>query len=102
MNDLESRKRLLIAESELNRAQLADEIAALKSGAWALTYRAVAALNPIAASAAALALGLAACRRPPPAADASSSRMQTLSDGATLLAALWLAFQTPARRPDSL
>ena len=91
MNELESRKRLLIAESELNRAQLVGELAALKSGARALPHRAVAAL----------ALGLASCRRRSPAARTSSSRLQPLSDGATLVAALWLAFRAQIHRPGN-
>lgn len=40
LNPLESRKRLLIAESELNRAQLAGDMAALTTGIRTLTGRA--------------------------------------------------------------
>ena len=100
MNALESRKRLLIAESDLNRAQLVGELAALRSGTRALTHRASAALNPVAASAAALALGLASCRRGTRAARTTRSRMQTLSDSVTLLVALWLSCRPRVRRPD--
>ena len=40
MNSLESRKQLLIAESELNRAQLVGDLAALTDGVRTLADRA--------------------------------------------------------------
>ena len=40
MNPLESRKQLLIAESELNRAQMAGDMAALTAGVRTFTDRA--------------------------------------------------------------
>jgi hypothetical protein len=40
MNPLESRKQLLIAESELNRAQLVVDLAALTDGVRTLADRA--------------------------------------------------------------
>jgi hypothetical protein len=62
MNPLESRKQLLIAESELNRAQLVADLAALTAGVRAITDRA-RSFGSIASSAAVLVAGLAAFRR---------------------------------------
>ena len=97
MNTLESRKQLLIAESELNRAQLVGEITALKAGVRAFTHRATS-LGPIASSAAMLAMGLAAYQRDQPVvAGAKPSRLHTLLNGAALIATLWLAFRAQSR-----
>ena len=65
MNPLESRKQLLIAESELNRAQLAGDLAALTAGVRTLADRAKS-FGSIASSAAVLVAGLAAFRRGKP------------------------------------
>jgi hypothetical protein len=93
MNPLESRKQLLIAESELNRAQLAGDIAALTAGVRALTDRAKS-FGSIASSAAVLVAGLAAFKRGKPEdADAKRSWLQTILKGAGLVSTLWLAFR---------
>ena len=93
MNPLESRKQLLIAESELNRAQLVQELAALTAGVRTLADRAKT-FGSIASSAALLVAGLAAFRRGKSAdADAKPSRWQTLLKGAGLISTLWLAFR---------
>ena len=62
MNPLESRKQLLITESELNRDHLVGEMEALASGVRSLTDRAKS-FGVIASSAALLAAGCAALNR---------------------------------------
>jgi hypothetical protein len=91
MNPLESRKRLLIAESEINRTQLVGDMAALREDVHALTGRAKS-LGSIAASAAALVAGLVAFRRSKPAeAAVKPSWLQTILKGAGLVSNLWRA-----------
>jgi hypothetical protein len=93
MNPLESRKQLLIAESELNRAQLVQEWVAMTAGVRMLTDRAKS-FGSIASSAALLVAGLAAFRRGKPVdADAKPSWLQTILKGAGLISTLWLAFR---------
>ena len=90
---LELRKQLLIAESEINRAQLVREWVAMTAGVRTLTDRAKS-FSSIAASAAVLVAGLAAFRRGKPAdPDAKPSWLQTLLKGAGLISNLWLAFR---------
>ena len=97
MNSLESRKQLLIAESELNRAQLVGDMAALTAGVRALTDRAKS-FGSIASAAALLVAGLAALRRAKPMdAQGKPSRLQTILKGAGLISTLWLAFRSRGR-----
>ena len=91
LNPLESRKRLLIAESELNRAQLAGDMAALTEGVRTLTGRAQS-FGLIASSVVVLMAGLTAFRRSKPVdAEAKRSWLQTMLKGAGLVSNLWLA-----------
>ena len=93
MNPLELRKGLLIAESELNRAQLAGDMVALTADVRALADRAKS-FGSIASSAAVLVAGLAAFRRGKPVdADAKPSWLKTILKGAGLISTLWLAFR---------
>jgi hypothetical protein len=95
---LEMRKQLLIAESELNRAQLAQEWSAMAAGVRTLTDR-VKIYGSIASSAAVLGAGLAAFRRGKSrSADAKPSWLQTVLKGAGMVSSLWLAFR--AKRHD--
>ena len=97
---LASRKQLLIAESELNRAQLIGDLAELRSGVRALTGR-VKSFGSIASSAAVLLAGLVAFKRTRSVlADAKHSWRQTLLKGAGLLSTFWLALRSP--RPSSV
>lgn len=99
MNSLESRKQLLIAESELNRAQMVGTVASLTAGARTLAHRATA-LGSIGSSAAVLALSLTALQRDlPVVADAKvkPSRVQGLLKGVVLVSALWLVFSAQSR-----
>jgi len=101
LNPLESRKQLLIAESELNRAQLVGDVAALTADVRTFTDRAKS-FGSIVSSAATLVAGLAAFRRGQPVApDATSSWLQTLSKGAGLVSSLWLAFRSRGRDQKS-
>jgi hypothetical protein len=94
---LELRKQLLIAESELNRAQLAGDMTALTEGVRTLTDRAKS-FGSIASSAAVLMAGLASFRRGKPAdAGAKPSWLQTILKGAGMVSTLWLAFRSQGR-----
>ena len=97
LNSLGSRKRLLIAESELNRAQLVDDVTALTAGVRMLSTRA-RSFGSIVSSAAVLLAGLAAFRRGQPG-DASPKRSwwQTLIKGTGLVSTLWLAIRSSGR-----
>jgi len=93
LNPLESRRQLLVAESELNRAQLVQEWVAMTAGVRTLTSR-VKSFSSIASAAALMAVGLAAFRRGrAPSAGVKPSCMQTILKGARLISALWLAFR---------
>ena len=97
VNPLELRKRLLIAESELNRAQLVGDMTAMTAGVRTLTDRAKS-FGSIASSAAVLAAGLAAFQRGKSAsADAKPSRVQTILKGAGLISTIWLASRSRGR-----
>ena len=94
MSLLESRKQLLIAESELGRAQLIGDMAALTADVHTLTNRAKS-FGSIASSAAALVVGLAAFRRARSAPAATKpSWPQTILKGAGMVSTLWRAFRS--------
>ncbi len=100
MNSLESRKQLLIAESELNRAQLAGDMTVLAAGVRTLTDRAKS-FGSIASSVAVLVAGLAAFRRGESGdTGAKPSWLQTILKGAGLISTLWLAFRSQRRDRD--
>ena len=91
---LELRKQLLIAESELNRAQLLGDVAGLTAGVRALSNRAKS-FGTLASSAVVLVTGLAAFRRAKSApADAKPSWLQIILKGAGMASTLWLAFRS--------
>ncbi|MDR3460352.1 MAG: hypothetical protein P4N60_23220 [Verrucomicrobiae bacterium] len=95
MNPLASRKKLLIAESDLNRAQLAQEWQAMSADAHALAYRA-GTLRSLATMALTLAASLVSLRQKSaaPAAE-KTSWLQTILKGAQLAGSLWSEFRTP-------
>jgi hypothetical protein len=95
MNPLASRKQLLIAESELNRAQLVGDITALKADVRSLADRAQT-LGSIAAAAAGLMNFLSG--KPAPAAS-KPSRIQTVFKSIGLVSNLWLMFRGTRRKP---
>ncbi len=100
VSPLEVRKQLLIAESELNRAQLSEEWQTLRHGALDLAHRAKT-IAAWASSAALLAAGVAALRRGPPAPGAAKpSRFQTLLNAARLASNIWFAFRARAKKEE--
>jgi hypothetical protein len=102
MNPLQSRKQLLLAESELNRAQLIGDMAALRAEVGALTGRAKS-IGLIASSATALLVGWAAFRRKKsPPAGGQPSWLQSILKGAGLISSLWLAFRPRTRDRDEI
>jgi len=95
------RKQLLIAESELNRAQLAEEWAALRRGVCAFTDRA-RALGSIVSAGALLVTGLAAHRRGSPTRTAEKPAWwQRLLNAAGMIATVWLAFRPKGREEEN-
>jgi hypothetical protein len=94
MSPLQSRKQLLIVESEINRAQLAGDMAVLTAGVRAFADHA-RSLSSIVSSVAALVTGLAAFRRGKPAAAGKPSWWQTLLKGSSLISTIWRAFCPP-------
>lgn len=99
---LEVRKQLLIAESELNRAQLVGDLASLSLGVRMLTGRA-GSFGWIVSSVQALAAGLTAFRREKQERSGGKpSRMKALLRFAGIASTLWLAFRSsppPDRDP---
>ena len=102
MKPLESRKQLLIEESELNRAQLVQEWQMLADEVHSLTRQA-RTISSIASAAASLVAGLASCRRKASAPAAEKpSWLQTILKGAGLVSTFWQAFRSPARGRDEI
>ena len=93
MNNLVSRKRLLIAESELNRSQLTGDLVALSVGVRALAGRAKS-WSSIGSSALVLLLGLGSLRRPTGVAEAKSSWLKKLFKGISIASTLWFTFRS--------
>ena len=97
MSSLESRKQLLIAESELNRAQMLEEMLALTAGVRTVTERAKS-FGSIASAATVLVTGLAAFRRTKSVlAAAKPSWLQTALNAAGMVSTLWMAFRSQRR-----
>ena len=93
LSPLESRKQLLLAESELNRAGLAEEWEAMAHGLRGFAHRAknIAAW---ASSAALVVAGVTALRRDSTrSGTAKSSWFQKILKGARVASTLWLAFR---------
>jgi hypothetical protein len=100
LNPLQSRKQLLLAESDLNRALMLEDVAALTADLRLVTDRA-RSFGSIASSGAALVAGLAAVRRGKTArGGARPSWLRIILRGAGLLSTLWLAFRSFSRRRD--
>src|SRR5688572_30286624 len=98
MNPIESRKRLLVAESEFNRAQLAQEWVAVTNDVRALTDR-VKSVGAIASAAALLVAGIMAFRRVKSGRGrAKPSWLRTILKGAVLVSTLWPALHPPGRK----
>jgi hypothetical protein len=98
LSPLESRKRLLIAESELSRAQLSEDWQAMTDGVADLAHRAKT-IATWASSAALLAAGVTALRRGPSApGTAKSSWIQKTLNGARLASTIWVAFRAHSEK----
>src|ERR1017187_2453976 len=100
MNPLESRKALLIAESELNRIQLVQEWQAMADGVRSVADRA-RTISSLATAAASLIASLASfrCARSAPAGE-KPSWLQTILKGAGLIATIWQAFHSQGRNQN--
>ena len=97
VNPLESRKKLLIAESEINRVQLQEEWQAMTDGIRGLTDR-VKSVGSLASATALLVAGVCALRRGKSVdTDGKPSWIQTALKGAQLAGSLWLAFRARPR-----
>ena len=97
MSRLASRKQLLIAESELNRELLTEELAVLTAGVCTLTDRAKS-IGTMASSAAVLVAGLAAFRHSKSApAGAPPTWLRKILRGAGMVSTIWLAFRSRGR-----
>ena len=100
MKSLESRKQLLVAESELNRAGLADEWQAMAHGVRDVAYRA-RSIAAWVSSAALLVAGVSALRRAPPKSGAAkSSWMQKMLEVARIASTLWFTFRARGEKHD--
>jgi hypothetical protein len=91
MNSLESRKQLLIVESELNRAQLALEWQAMAEEVHALSDQA-RTVRSMASATASLVAGLASLRRKKSAPE-KPSWVQTALKSAGLISEFWQRFR---------
>ena len=93
MNTLETRKRLLIAESDLLRIQLSEDIESLRS-AWDRSGARARVWGGLVTSVAALMAGMTTLR-PKSTADGSNRRSwgALLLQGASLLSAVWLSWK---------
>jgi hypothetical protein len=94
MNPLESRKKLLLAESELNRAQLAQEWHTLAGEVHALTESAKT-IGFIASAAASLVAGISVFgqNQSAPAAK-KTSWLQTVLQGVGVVSKIWEIFRS--------
>ena len=93
----QSRKRLLVAESEINRVQMSAEWQAITAEIKSVTSRAKS-VGSLASVAAVLVTGLSAFRRGKSVSTgAKSSWFQSALNGAQLAGSLWLAYRARKR-----
>jgi hypothetical protein len=96
-NLLASRKKRLVAESELNRAQLVQEWQTMADEVHALTSQA-RTISSFASAAATLVAALVSFRHKKSApADEKPSWLKTILKGAGLIYNFWSAFRLPGR-----
>jgi len=101
MKPLAQQKQLLIAESELNRAQLAQDWRTLTAEVQSLASQ-VGTIRSLVSATATLVAGLAACRRKKSApATEKPSWLQTLLKGAGMLFNFWQATQPQSSPPNA-
>jgi len=100
LSSLELRKHLLLAESELNRAQLVQELQTVAGGVRSLAVRAKS-FSLIVSSTAMVVGTLAAFRRSKPVETTPKpSRLQSILKGAGLISRLWTEFRPQAQARD--
>jgi len=100
LSPLESRKQLLIAESELNRARLAEEWQTLTRVVGVIAHRAKVATAWASASAL-LAGGVSAWRRGSSApATAKPPWFPKILSGARMASSLWFAFRARGEKAE--
>ena len=100
LSPLESRKRMLIAESELNRAQSLQDWESMTAGVRGLAEKA-RTLSSMASSAASLVTGLWTCRNGPSKTAAEKpSWIDTVLKGVRLAASVGLAFRAPVDKEE--
>jgi hypothetical protein len=93
LSPLELRKRLLIAESEINRIQLQQEWATMTEGLGSLADRAKT-ISAYASVLTAFVAGLAALRRrQAPVAEAKGSWVRSLLKSLRVATSIWLALR---------
>jgi hypothetical protein len=92
LSPLQSRKSLLVAESDLNRAQLAEDWKVMSHGVHTVASR-VRSFGSIASVAATIGIGLSAfqCSRVA-TKGVKTSWLQTAVTGAKIVSSLWLTF----------
>jgi hypothetical protein len=96
LSPLESRKQLLLAESEANRMQLSEEWRSLQGAVSGLAHQARSGIT-LASGASLLVAGWAAFRRFRRARHPHPSWISTLINGARTGASLWLAHRSRSR-----
>lgn len=97
LNPLALRKELLIAESEINRAQLVEDWQAIADGTHNLADR-LKTVSSVASVAAVLVAGVSTFRRDKAkSTDAKTSWFQTVLKGAQVAGSIWLAFRSRPR-----
>jgi len=97
VNSLASRKQLLLAESELNRAQLVQEWQVMRAEVHSLADQA-RTIKSIASAVASLVAGLSSCRKKTSAPDdKKTSWWQTVLKGAGAVGTLWSEFRSSRR-----
>ena len=95
MNPLASRKKLLLAESELNRAQLLQDWQTLAVEAKVVAQRATT-FRSLASASVVLVSELIKRRQP---AVKKTSWLQSILKGAQLAGSLWMQFRSPPKSP---
>jgi hypothetical protein len=100
VSPLQSRKQLLIAESELNRAQLSEEWQTMAHGVRDLAHR-TKTVAVWASSAALVVAGVSALRRDSPrSGTVKSSWFQKILKGARMASTLWLALRARGEKHE--
>jgi hypothetical protein len=102
MNPLESRKQLLVAESEINRAQLVQEWRTMVGEVHSLTSQ-VRSISSIVSAVATLVAGLSSLRhkKSAPAAE-KPSWWQTLLKGVGLVGSFWSEFRSRSQKQEEV